>query len=59
MGAVSIKVSTVENPEATYNDDETEIDLQVDGDDLITKSMLLVSDDVDDDHQVDSVSFPR
>jgi hypothetical protein len=56
MGAVSIKVATVENPEASYNDDETEINLQVEGSDLISKSMLLVSDDVDDDHPVDGVA---
>ena len=56
MGTVSIKVATVENPDASYNDDETEIDMQVDGNDLITKSMLLVSDDVDDDHKVDGIA---
>jgi hypothetical protein len=56
MGAVSIKVATVDNPDANYNDDETEIDMQVEGNVLISKSMLLVSDDADDDHQVDSIS---
>ena len=57
MGAVSIKVATVENPDvSSYNDDETEIDMQVEGSDLITKSMLLVSDDVDDNHQVGGVT---
>ena len=56
MGAVSIKVATVENPDTAYNDDETEIEMQVEGNDLITKSMLLVSDDTDDDHQVDSIA---
>jgi hypothetical protein len=55
MGTVSIKVATVENSDASYNDDESEIDMQVEGNDLITKSMLLVSDDVDDDYQVDGV----
>jgi hypothetical protein len=56
MGTASIKVATVENPDGSYNDGETEIDLQVEGNDLISKSMLLVSDDVDDDHSVDGVA---
>jgi hypothetical protein len=56
MGAISIKIATVDNPDTAYNDDETQIDMQVEGNNLITKSMLLVSDDVDDDHQVDGVA---
>ena len=56
FGATSIKAATVENPDGSYNDDPTEIDLQVEGNDLITKSMLLVSDDVDDAHPVDGIA---
>jgi hypothetical protein len=48
LNSASIKLGTVENPDTKYNDDETEIEMEVDGNDLITKSMLLVSDDVDD-----------
>ena len=33
LGAVSIKVATVDNPDTDYDDDETEIDMQVDGSD--------------------------
>ena len=47
---VSVKLSTVDNPDSSYDDDETEIELEVDGNDLITKSLLLVSDDIDDDY---------
>jgi hypothetical protein len=48
---ISIKLSTEENPDAGYNDDATdiEIDLVVDGDDLVSVPMLLVADDEDDD----------
>ena len=56
MAPSSIKVATVENPDASYNDDATEIDLQVEGNDLITKSMLLTSDDVDDAYHVDGIA---
>jgi hypothetical protein len=56
FGADSVKLATVDNSDASYNDDATEIDLQVEGNDLITKSMLLVSDDVDDDHPVDGIA---
>ena len=56
LGTVSIKLATVDNPEHTlYDDDATEIDLHPDGGDAISKSLLLVADDVDDDHPVDSI----
>jgi len=50
MKNVSIKLATAGNPEATYNDDPTQIDLVQDGDWFISKSLLLVSDDTDDDY---------
>ncbi len=56
FGAVSIEVTTTDNPDASYNDAGAEVDMQVDGNDLISKSMLLVSDDVDDDYEVDSIA---
>jgi hypothetical protein len=56
MGGISVKVSTTDNPETAYNDNATQIDLVTDGEDAISKSMLLVSDDVDDDHPVDAIA---
>lgn len=56
LGGVSVKVSTTDNPDSAYNDMITRIDLQPDGDDAISKSMLLVSDDVDDDEPVDGIA---
>ena len=56
IGGISLKISTVENPDATYNDDATQIDLVADEGDAISKSMLLVSDDVDDDHAVEGIN---
>jgi hypothetical protein len=56
LGGISVKVSTTDNPEAAYNDNVTQIDLVPDGADAVSKSMLLVSDDVDDDHPVDSIA---
>ncbi|MDB6078811.1 MAG: hypothetical protein JWO82_2558, partial [Akkermansiaceae bacterium] len=52
VGGISVKVSTTDNPDATYNDNATQIDLVADGADAISKSMLLVSDSVDDGHPV-------
>lgn len=56
IGTASVTVATVENPDSNYNDAATEIDFQVEGSDLITKSLLLVADDVDDGHQVDNIA---
>jgi hypothetical protein len=56
LGGISVKVSTTDNPDTTYNDNTTQIDLLADGTDAISKSMLLVSDDVDDDHPVDTIA---
>jgi hypothetical protein len=56
MGGISVKVSTTDNPDGAYNDNATQIDLVTDGADAISKSMLLVSDDVDDDHPVDGIA---
>jgi hypothetical protein len=56
LGGISIKVSTIDNPDATdFNDDATQIDLVSVGADAISKSMLLVADDVDDDQPVDGI----
>lgn len=49
IGDVSVKVSTLGNPDNAYNDNATEIILIDDGDDFISQSMVMVSDDVDDD----------
>jgi hypothetical protein len=60
LGGISVKVSTTDNPDHStltpYNDNATQMDLVADGADAISKSMLLVSDDVDDDHPVDSIA---
>lgn len=56
FGGISVKVSTSDNPVSDYNDDATQIDLQTDGNDAISNSMLLVADDVDDDHPVDGIA---
>ncbi len=56
LGQISVKVATTDNPVATYNDDPTQIDLHIDGDDAISDEMLLVSDDEDDDHPIDNVA---
>jgi len=50
LGSISIKLSTVENSEPEYDDDSNDIDLVEDGDDQTTLSLLLVSDDVDDEY---------
>ncbi|MEO5915685.1 MAG: hypothetical protein ABIS50_15735 [Luteolibacter sp.] len=56
FGNVSVKVSTTDNPDSSYNDDTTQVDLHADGEDAISKSMLLVSDNVDDDYAVDGIT---
>ena len=56
LGGISVKVSTADNTDSAYNDNTTQIDLQSDGGDAISKSMLLVSDDIDDDYAVDSIA---
>ncbi|NQW99130.1 hypothetical protein HQ447_00625 [bacterium] len=56
LGAISVKVSTMDNPDTTYNDNATQIDLVAERSDAISKSMLLVADDVDDDHPVNGVA---
>ena len=56
LGPISVKVSTTDNPDATYNDDATQIDLVFDGSNWISESMIMVSDDVDDDRPVDDIA---
>lgn len=56
LGSVSLKVSTANNPEVAYDDDTTQINLVTDGGNLISQSMLMVSDDVDDDHVIGGVA---
>lgn len=46
---VSVKLKTAENAKAKYNDDETEIKLIIENGDLVSKSLMLTSDDPDDD----------
>lgn len=55
LGEVSIKVSTANNPETRYNDDSTQIELTADDGDAISKKMILVSDDEDDEHPIDNI----
>jgi len=45
---VTAMVKTAGNADAKYDDPDTEIELNADGGDLITKSLMLVSDDIDD-----------
>lgn len=54
LQSASVRLST-ENPDSTYNDDATEIELEVDSNDLVSKSLLLVSDDEDDDESNHSI----
>jgi hypothetical protein len=56
LGGISVKFSTTGNPDTAYNDNATQIDLVADSADAISKSMLLVSDDVDDDYPVDGTA---
>lgn len=56
VGGVSVKVSTTDNPDNSYNDDATQIDLKFDGSYWNSESMLMVSDDVDDDQPVNNVA---
>jgi len=59
LGGISIKVSTTDNPDHSittpYNDNATQLDLETDGEDTITKSLLMVSDHVDDHHPVGGI----
>jgi len=48
--SASIKLSTIENPIKSYNDDPNMIDLRLSSKKYMTKSLLLVSNDPDDDH---------
>ena len=50
LGTVSINLATTVNPDPNYNDDPTAITLEPDPDSngLRTKSLLLVSNDMDD-----------
>jgi hypothetical protein len=47
----SIELATEDNPDATYNDDSTEIELtDIGNGEYLTDSIILVSDDVDDNY---------
>jgi hypothetical protein len=52
---VAVKISTTDNPNLFYNEPPKQIDLTFDGIDWISESMLMVSDETDDDHPVDSI----
>ena len=47
---VKVKISTAENPVAKYNDNPTLITLVANGNGFVSKSLLLVADDKDDDY---------
>ncbi|WP_367873023.1 hypothetical protein [Luteolibacter sp. Populi] len=51
LGTIKMKFETTDNPDAGYDDDPTEYTLVSEDGHAITKSMLLVSDDVDDNHE--------
>lgn len=59
LGGISLKVSTRDNPDgAAYDDPVTQLDLITDstnGVDAISKPLVLVSDDVDDDCKIDGI----
>ncbi len=50
LGIIKMKFETVDNPDTLYNDDPTEYTLESKDGYATTKSMVLVSDDVDDHH---------
>ena len=56
LGPISVRVATTDNPNPAYNDDPTQIDLHVDGNDAITDTMLLMSDDEDDHQPIDGIA---
>jgi hypothetical protein len=59
LGTFSVKIATTTNPDTAYDDNATEVELTADangGGYLATPTLLLVADDTDDDHQVDSVA---
>lgn len=51
QGPIQIKVETIFNASIAFDDDPTEHTLLTTGDDVISKSMVLVADDVDDHHE--------
>jgi hypothetical protein len=50
MGIEAVKVATEDCPDSDYNDDPTRIGFYTDGTDVISDSMILVSDEVDDNY---------
>ena len=50
MGVEAVKIASENCPDEDYNDDPTHIDLMIEGKDAVTDSMILVSDDEDDDY---------
>ncbi len=47
---ISVGIKSDSNPAEEYNDDSTEIDLHVRGADMLSKSLMLTSDNSDDDY---------
>jgi hypothetical protein len=47
---ISVGIKSNSNPAEEYNDDSTEIDLHVRGADMLSKSLILTSDNSDDDY---------
>ena len=57
LGITSVKVATIKNPDPSlYNDGPVELTVSADGNDLVTKSLLLTSDDVDDQQPIDGIA---
>ena len=50
LGTIKIKFETLDNADVMYNDDQTEYTLESKDGYSTTKAMVLVSDDVDDNH---------
>ncbi len=56
LGVTSIMLATSGNPDSHYDDDPTQLDLMPNGSDVLSKSLLLVSDDIDNDFQIDGIA---
>jgi hypothetical protein len=50
LGVEAFKIATEDCPDSSYNDDPTTVPLMADGDDTISDSMILVSDNDDDNY---------
>jgi hypothetical protein len=60
LGKATVTVETMENPDPAFRDSKyknppVQVDLEPSGNDLISKSLLLMSDQADDGHRVDGI----